>query len=71
MMPIQRAYKLPQTMEVVNTLIALENLIHCIIERNNDYIIIYSESKHELTIDIYIKPLEKIYTYWIIKRIYF
>ena len=63
MMPIQRAYKLPQTMEVVNTLIALENLIHCIIERNNDYIIIYSESKHELTIDIYIKPLEKIYTY--------
>ena len=31
--------------------------------RNNDYIIIYSESKHELTIDIYIKPLEQIYTY--------
>ena len=63
MIPIQRAYKLPQTMEVVNTLIALQNLIHCVIERNNDYIIIYSESKHELTIDIYIKPLEQIYTY--------
>lgn len=63
MIPIQRAYKLPQTMEVVNTLIALQNLIHCVIERNNDYIIIYSESKHELTIDIYIKPLEEIYTY--------
>lgn len=54
---IQRTYKLPQTMEVVNTLIALENLIHCVIERNNDYIIIYSELKHALTIDIYIKPL--------------
>lgn len=63
MMPMQRAYRLPQTMEVVNTLIALQNLIHCVIERNNDYIIIYSESKHELTIDIYIKPLEQIYTY--------
>lgn len=63
MIPIQRAYKLPQTMEVVNTLIALQNLIHCIIERNNDYIIIYSESKHALTIDIYIQPLEEIYTY--------
>ena len=63
MIPIQRAYKLPQTMEVVNTLIALQDLIHCVIERNNDYIIIYSESKHELTIDIYIKPLEQIYTY--------
>ena len=63
MIPIQRAYKLPQTMEVVNTLIALENLIHCVIERNNDYIIIYSELKHALTIDIYIKPLEEIYTY--------
>ena len=63
MIPIQRAYKLPQTIEVVNTLIALQNLIHCVIERNNDYIIIYSESKHVLTIDIYIKPLEKIYTY--------
>ena len=60
---IQRAYKLPQTMEVVNTLIALQNLIHCVIERNNDYIIIYSEFKHALTIDIYIKPLEQIYTY--------
>ena len=60
---IQKAYKLPQTMEVVNTLIALQNLIHCVIERNNDYIIIYSESKHSLTIDIYIKPLEQIYTY--------
>lgn len=63
MIPIQRTYKLPQTMEVVNTLIALQNLIHCVIERNNDYIIIYSESKHALTIDIYIKPLEQIYTY--------
>ena len=63
MIPIQRTCKLPQTMEVVNTLIALQNLIHCVIERNNDYIIIYSESKHELTIDIYIKPLEQIYTY--------
>lgn len=63
MMPIQRAYKLPQTMEVVNTLIALQNLIHCVIERHNDYIIIYSELKHVLTIDIYIKPLEQIYTY--------
>ena len=63
MIPIQRTYKLPQTMEVINTLIALQNLIHCVIERNNNYIIIYSESKHELTIDIYIKPLEEIYTY--------
>ena len=63
MMPIQRTYKLPQTMEVVNTLIALQNLIHCVIERNEDYIIIYSESKHALTIDIYIKPLKEIYTY--------
>ena len=63
MIPIQRTCKPPQTMEVVNTLIALQNLIHCVIERNNDYIIIYSESKHELTIDIYIKPLEQIYTY--------
>ena len=60
---IQRAYKLPQTMEVVNTLIALQNLIHCVIERNNDYIIIYSELKHALTIYIYIKSLEEIYTY--------
>lgn len=63
MKPIQRVYKLPQTMEVLNTLIALQNLIHCVIERNNDYIIIYSESKHALTIDIYITPLEQIYTY--------
>lgn len=63
MTPIQIAYRLPQTMEVVNTLIALQNLIHCVIERNNDYIIIYSELKHKLTIDIYIKPLEEIYTY--------
>lgn len=58
---IEREYKLPKTPEVVNTLIALQNLIHCTIVRNNEFIVIYSESKHALTIDIYIQPLVKIY----------